>query len=47
MERAIAYLEAKYNTVPDNPVVGVVRLSGLIFNEDRAAFREIARQLCL
>lgn len=42
----MAELDAKYNTNPDSPVVGVVRLNGLVHSVDRVAFREIARQLC-
>ena len=45
-ERTVGELCAKYNTNPDSPVVGVVRLSGLVHSADRVAFREIARQLC-
>lgn len=42
----MAQLCAKYNTVPESPMVGVVRLTGLVHSSDRVAFREIARQLC-
>ncbi|KAK9916102.1 hypothetical protein WJX75_008581 [Coccomyxa subellipsoidea] len=45
-ERTVAELDAKYNTNPDSPVVGVVRLNGLVHSADRVALREIARQLC-
>ena len=47
LERSIAELQQKLNTNPDNPQVGVVRLSGLVHTDDRAAFQEIARQLCM
>lgn len=46
MERVLAQLETKFNTSPGNPVLAVVRLTGLAHTEDVAAFREIARQLC-
>lgn len=45
-ERTVAQLCAKYNTNPESPVVGVVRLTGLLHGAERVAFREIARQLC-
>jgi hypothetical protein len=45
-ERALAAMEAQWNRDPRDPVVGVIRLSGLCHAEERCAFREIARQLC-
>ena len=42
----LGQLQARFNTNPGSPVVGVVRLSGLVHAADRVAFREIARQLC-
>jgi hypothetical protein len=47
VERTLKDLCTKYNTVADSPRVGVVRLTGLVHNADRVAFREIARQLCM
>ncbi|KAI3431512.1 hypothetical protein D9Q98_004562 [Chlorella vulgaris] len=45
-ERALAQLEARWNTTPRDPAVGVIRLTGLAHADERTAFREIARQLC-
>lgn len=42
----MAAMDARWNTDPRDPVVGVVRLSGVAHAEERTAFREIARQLC-
>ena len=36
----------KYNVNAASPTVGIVTLSGLLHSEEKAAFREIARQLC-
>jgi origin recognition complex subunit 4 len=36
----------KHNSSPDNPTLGVVRIHGALHAEERAAFQEIARQLC-
>ncbi|KAK9813918.1 hypothetical protein WJX73_004724 [Symbiochloris irregularis] len=47
LERVVWEVQQRLNPNPDNPQVGVVRLSGLIHSEDRAAFQEIARQLCI
>jgi len=44
--RAVQELLQKYNTNAASPAVGIVSLYGLIHNEEKAAFREIARQLC-
>jgi len=44
--RAVQELLQKYNTNAASPAVGIVSLNGLIHNEEKAAFREIARQLC-
>lgn len=46
VERIAASLMAKYNTEATNPRVAFVRLTGLLHTEERAAFKEIARQLC-
>lgn len=46
VERTVAQLCTKYNTNPESPVVGVVRLTGLLHGAERVAFREIACQLC-
>ncbi len=40
-------LAAELNADPARPVLGVVRLNGVVHAEERAAFRNIARQLCL
>ncbi len=45
--RAVEELLHRHNTNPASPTVGIVRLNGLVHNEERVAFREIARQLCL
>ena len=47
VERVLERLAADANNDPACPVLGVVRLSGLVHAEERAAFREVARQLCL
>lgn len=47
LDRTVAELQQRVNTNPDNPQMGVVRLSGLVHADDRAAFQEIARQLCM
>ena len=46
VQRVLAELTAKFNVHENNPVVGIVRLTGLAHTEDVVAFREIARQLC-
>ena len=48
VERAVATMSAKYNNNASNeePVIGVVRLTGWAHNEERVAFKEMARQLC-
>lgn len=46
LERVLYELTTKFNTAPENPLVGVVRLTGFVHTEERVAFREIARQLC-
>lgn len=46
VERALAELQARFKAAAGGPVVGVVRLSGLVHTDERAAFQEIARQLC-
>lgn len=46
VERAVAELLARFNTVPGSPVIGIVRLAGLVHTDERIAFQEIARQLC-
>ena len=46
VERALAELLARFNTVAGSPVVGIVRLAGLVHTDERTAFQEIARQLC-
>ena len=38
--------QEKWNTSPDDPRVGIVKLSGWAHSDERSAFREIARQLC-
>lgn len=45
-ERALAALQARFNRDPRDPVVGVVRLSGLAHSQEVAAFKEASRQLC-
>ena len=47
LERVLADLEQRCNAQQDLPSLAVVRLSGLVHNEDRTAFQDIARQLCL
>ncbi len=47
MERVLEQLAAELNADPARPVLGVVRLNGVVHAEERAAFRNIARQLCL
>ena len=48
VERALQTLASRHNpTSSSEPSVGVVRISGLLHLEERAAFQEIARQLCL
>ena len=46
VERAIGEVCRRHNTDPANPVVGVVRLSGVLHGDERCAFQEAARQLC-
>lgn len=46
VERVLERLAADVNRDPACPVLGVVRLNGVVHAEERAAFREIARQLC-
>eukprot|EP00884_Botryococcus_braunii_P011000 jgi/Botrbrau1/19901/Bobra.0059s0022.1 len=46
-ERVLSEIHAKFNGTQGPPVVGMVRLSGLLHAEERTAYREIARQLCL
>lgn len=36
----------EHNTAPGNPALGVVRIHGALHGDERAAFQEIARQLC-
>jgi len=47
VERVLEQLAAELNADPARPVLGVVRLNGVVHAEERAAFRNIARQLCL
>lgn len=46
MERVLSDLQARHNSEPSDPKVGVVRLTGLAHTEDVAAFKQIAHQLC-
>lgn len=46
VERALSELQARFKAAAGGPRVGVVRLSGLVHTDERAAFQEIARQLC-
>ena len=46
VSRVIGEVQAAWNADPADPRVGIVRLSGVEFSDERAAFREIARQLC-
>ena len=46
VERAAASLMSRFNTDINDPRVGLVRLTGLAHADERAAFREMARQLC-
>jgi hypothetical protein len=46
LERAVRSACSQYNTDGSNPTLGVVRLSGVLHCEERAAFQEIAHQLC-
>lgn len=39
-------LTKRFNTDPADPRVGFVRLTGLAHADERAAFKEMARQLC-
>ncbi|KAK9830634.1 hypothetical protein WJX81_007243 [Elliptochloris bilobata] len=47
VERVLTQLAAEVNRDPGCPVLGVVRVNGGVHAEERAAFREIARQLCM
>jgi hypothetical protein len=47
VNRVLAELDTHYNPDKASPVVGFVRLSGLAHADERIAFREIARQLCM
>lgn len=46
LERALRQAGSQFNTDNSNPTVGFVRLSGALHCEERAAFQEIAHQLC-
>ena len=46
VSRICTLIKNTWNTIKVDPRVGIVRLSGLAFSDERAAFREIARQLC-
>lgn len=46
LERALRQAGSQFNTDSSNPTVGFVRLSGALHCEERAAFQEIAHQLC-
>lgn len=46
VSRVCRLVEKEWNTVKDDPKVGIVRLSGLAFSDEKSAFRELARQLC-
>ena len=46
VERAAATLIREFNTDKDDPRLGFVKLTGLAHADERAAFKEIARQLC-
>lgn len=47
VERVLGQLAADVNRDAACPALGVVRLNGVVHAEERVAFREIARQLCL
>ena len=46
VSRVVCQVQEEWNTAASDPRVGIVRLSGVEFSDERAAFREIARQLC-
>ncbi|KIZ04334.1 Origin recognition complex subunit 4 [Monoraphidium neglectum] len=46
LERVLGGLCREHNSSPANPTLGVVRLHGALHGDERAAFQEIARQLC-
>ena len=46
VERAAASLCKRFNTDDKDPRVGFVKLTGLAHADERAAFKEMARQLC-
>lgn len=46
IERALDQISSQWNTDPEDPLVGIVRLYGWAHHEERVAFKEIARQLC-
>eukprot|EP00775_Hariotina_reticulata_P002948 gene2948-3233_t len=46
LERVLRSAHVLHNPDPANPTLGAVRLSGVLHSEERAAFQEIAHQLC-
>jgi len=46
VSRVCNLVDKEWNTVQSDPKVGIVRLSGLAFSDERSAFKEIAKQLC-
>lgn len=47
VSRVCSQVDAEWNTVPGDPKVGIVRLSGMAFSDEKSAFKEIARQICI
>lgn len=46
VSRVCMQVDEERNTDKNDPQVGIVRLSGWAFSDEKASFREIARQLC-
>ena len=46
VSRVCNLVDREWNTVKGDPKVGIVRLSGLAFSDEKSAFKEIAKQLC-
>jgi origin recognition complex subunit 4 len=46
VSRVCMQVDEEWNTDKNDPQVGIVRLSGWAFSDEKASFREIARQLC-
>lgn len=46
VSRVCMQVDEEWNTNKSDPQVGIIRLSGWAFSDEKASFREIARQLC-